>query len=147
MVGSGNCPREIHGPQSSTSSSKCDGGLGFGVWWVGFGLVWFGWLVGWLVKSLLSYAGGDSIKMVPQPRNITPLDQSKLGPSRVQFSRLFGLVGFSFNASLEPQPRARRIFIVPYPSKSGLNEQTYRETYRASCAVGSTLLTRSGPFP
>jgi hypothetical protein len=45
-------------------------------------------VVGWLVKSLLSYAGGDSIKMVPQPRNITPLGQSKLGPSRAQFSRL-----------------------------------------------------------
>ena len=61
-------------------------------------MVWFGlvgWLVGWLVKSLLSYAGGDSIKMVPQPRNITPLDQSKLGPSRavLGFRDLVGLVG------------------------------------------------------
>jgi hypothetical protein len=35
----------------------------FGLVW--FGLVWFGlicWLVGWLMESLCSYAGGDSHK-------------------------------------------------------------------------------------
>ena len=48
------------------------------------------------MKSLLSYAGGDPIKMAPQPRNIpvTPLGQSKLGPSRAQFSRLAELLDF-----------------------------------------------------
>jgi hypothetical protein len=35
------------------------GGTAFVGW---FGLVWFGGLVGWLMESLYSYAGGDSYK-------------------------------------------------------------------------------------
>ena len=72
-----------------------------------------GWLVGWLIVRATRYRyTGTSWNDVKEPRAVTQIVTNCNDMfAKLPFATLvwFGLVGLSFNASLEPQPRAHSL--------------------------------------